>query len=146
MRKPTATTGKTSQAQISWAWVGRNVAPGLTGAARGPHAAHVALDGALADAQAQREQVTADALGAPQAILARHLPDQGHRLRVDLRTLAGGRRAGTPEEPIALTMPAQEDLGLGEQERRRPGTGQAGEEHQPCPFTRCERGPPDLAP
>lgn len=57
-----------------------------------PHTPHVALDGALADPQAELEYLSAAALGVPQAVLSCHLLNQGDRLWGDL-----GPRASAAE-------------------------------------------------
>src|SRR5262245_8021037 len=47
--------------------------PGLAGGARWPHAPPVPPDGALADPDAELEHLAADALGAPEPVLARQI-------------------------------------------------------------------------
>ena len=81
-RKKRSVTGKKSQAQISCAWLCRKVDQVWE---EGPHAllAHILLNGAFGDADAQLEQFAPNALGAPQAIVAGHGFDQGHRLGSD---------------------------------------------------------------
>jgi hypothetical protein len=54
--------------------------PRLAGRARRPDAAEVALDGALADRDAEFEQFASDALGAPEPVLPGHPLDQRDRL------------------------------------------------------------------
>jgi hypothetical protein len=62
--------------------------PGLPGV-RGTRRAHILLDRPFGDPDIQLEKFTADALGAPEPVVAGHLLDQRDRLGGDLRTLAG---------------------------------------------------------
>jgi hypothetical protein len=55
--------------------------PGLPATPRRARLAYVLLDRALADPHAEPEQLSADALGAPEAILAGQLLNQGRDLR-----------------------------------------------------------------
>jgi hypothetical protein len=86
----------------------------------GPHArpSHVLLDRAFRNANAQFEQLPADALGTPQAIVERYRSDQRDGLERDSR-LPRGRLGALPPEPAeCLTMPAEESIGLDNVERR----------------------------
>src|SRR5215470_4016087 len=64
----------------------------------GAEAAYVALDGALGDLDTELEQLAADALGAPRAVLRRHARDERDDLRRQTRfSRRLGLRANSPE-------------------------------------------------
>src|SRR6266700_2826493 len=67
--------------------VAQEGAPGLAGRAGWPTPA-IASNRAVADHDAQLEELTSDALGAPQPVLARHSPDQVLHLGTQMRTAA----------------------------------------------------------
>src|SRR5579875_2418789 len=92
--------------------------PGLARPPWRAHLAHVFLDGPLGDADVQLEQLAADALGAPRPVGARYLLDQRDRLRRDARATSRGDalRATTPEEAEEVAMPAQQGVGLHDDE------------------------------
>src|SRR5262249_36595671 len=73
------------------------------------NAAHVFLDGPLADLDPELEQLAADALGAPQASPRRHVADEVDRLGWQWRRLPRPR-SPPPEQAEASTMPAQNGL------------------------------------
>ena len=105
----------------------------------GPGAADVPLDGPLADADAELEQLAADALGAPARIARRHLADQC-RAR-------GGRpsrwpRAPPPEGAESGPMPAEDSRRLDEQGCLTPSWRDACGESNGESLPRC---PPDAA-
>ncbi len=87
--------------------VGQERPPGLTRRA-GRSAPAVPLDRAVADHDPELEQLTPDALGAPQAVLARHRRDQFMDLRAEMRPSASRAGPPTPEESPALPMPAHD--------------------------------------
>ena len=107
--------------------------------ALGPGTMDVPLDGSLADADAELQQLATDALGAPARVARRHLSDQC-RAR-------GGRpsrrpRAPPPEGAESGPMPAEDSRRLDEQgcltPTRRDARGESNDESLP----RC---PPDAA-
>jgi hypothetical protein len=71
----------------------------------------VLLDGALADDDAQLQQLAADALGAPGGILPRDAGDQLADLRAQARLPSPGARPPPPAEPPASAVPANDRLG-----------------------------------
>jgi hypothetical protein len=99
--------------------VGKEGTPALAGRSGWP-APPVAADGACADDDAELEQLTADALGAPVWVLA---PDGGdQRPDLGLQARPSQRAAGTPapEKAPALAMPAQHGLGPDQEEVASP--------------------------
>src|SRR5262249_12296425 len=90
--------------------------PGLAGRAPWTRRSDVLLDGALADANPQLQQLSLDALGAPEVVLAGHPPDERDRRRRDVRRPTTCRRPPAPEEPEALAVPAQQRLGSDDQD------------------------------
>jgi hypothetical protein len=93
--------------------------PRLRGGSYAP-VSHLFLDGAFGDVHAQFEQLPADALGTPQAIVERYRSDQRDGLERDSR-LPRGRLGALPPEPAeCLTMPAEESIGLHNVERLFP--------------------------
>jgi hypothetical protein len=87
------------------------------------------LDRALAHPQAQLAQLALDALGAPQAVIRRHLLDERRGLRRQLRLGRGRSRLALPEEAEALPMPPQHRLRLYDDQGLRPGAELAGQQH-----------------
>jgi hypothetical protein len=78
------------------------------------------LDGTLGDPYSQLEQFSADALSAPQAIVQRHRLDQSNGFGRDSRLRRGRLRSLPPTPAERLTVPAEEGLGLDNQERLLP--------------------------
>src|SRR5207245_2036088 len=75
-------------------------------------AAHVPLNGSLADADAWLEQLATDALGTPAWVAPRHLADErGTRRRRSSRP----PRATPPERAESCAMPTENGRGLDEQ-------------------------------
>src|SRR5215213_9854995 len=112
---------------------------------RRPRRAHVALDGALADPDAQLQELAADALGAPQAVLCGQLPDQRDGLLGHLRPLRRRGGLGPPQEAKALSVPAQQRVRLHDEECGLPTAGQARQEDEAAAIRGSEHGPRDLA-
>ena len=81
--------------------------PSLSAARRPP--LHVLLDRALADADAELEQLTANALGPPARVARAHLADQGPGVR---GSSPAWSRPPSPEEPKPQSMPTQHRLWL----------------------------------
>src|SRR5947209_8680245 len=85
--------------------VGQERAPGLARRApRSPPA--ITPNRAVADHDAQLEQLASDPLGAPERILAGDGRDQLSHLRAEMRTPAAGAGLPAPEQLPALPMPA----------------------------------------
>jgi hypothetical protein len=59
-----------------WGLVSEECRPALTFGRHAPETAHVALDGALGDGDSELEELAADALGTPEAILEGDAPDE----------------------------------------------------------------------
>jgi hypothetical protein len=96
--------------------------------------AHVLLNCPFGNPDAQLEQLPADAFSAPQTIVAGHGLDQGHRLGTDFGFPESGLRSMPPELAECLTMPAEEGLGLHNQERLCPVTGSPRKQQQEEPI------------
>lgn len=76
-------------------------------------AAHVPLDGSLRDPDAKLEELAPDAFRSPESVLSSDAADELDRISVDSRfTELGGLGTAFPEKPEALSMPAQNGLGL----------------------------------
>jgi len=80
--------------------------PRLSTRARRASRAHVTLDCALADPDAELEEFAADALRSPQPVLDGYPLDQRDGLLGHLWHLRGGCRSRAPHEAIPLAMPA----------------------------------------
>src|SRR5215210_1372519 len=70
----------------------------------------VATDRAVADDDAELEELAADPLGAPERVLARHRGDQLARLLADARPAEAGAGLPAPDELPGLAMPADHRL------------------------------------
>jgi hypothetical protein len=107
--------------------------------ASGPGATHVPLDGSLADADTELEQLAAEALRAPARIACGHLSDE---CRARCRGSTRRPRAPPPERAEACPVPAEDGRRLDEQRgvppRRRHACGESHREALP----RCPPGPP----
>jgi hypothetical protein len=108
--------------------------PPLAGGARWPHTAHVSLDGALADADPQLAQLAADALGAPQPVLARQPLDEIDGLLGDAGPPRPRGRSPAPDEPEAGAVPAQQRRRLDDQEGLAPRPDAARDQDQQRPI------------
>src|SRR5439155_12271087 len=78
----------------------------------GPRATHVPLDGSLADADAELEELAAEALRAPARIAVGHLSDER---RTRGRGSTRRPRASAPERATACLVPAEDCRRLDEQ-------------------------------
>jgi hypothetical protein len=97
----------------------------------GPFQTDVFQDRRPCDLDAEFHDLAADALCAPQAILRGHLLDQGDGFECYLGTPGVGPGLELPEQPGALTMPAQEGVRLEDGERLFPTVDPAAEEGEP---------------
>ncbi len=91
----------------------------------------VALDGALADLDAQFEEFAADAFGAPSHVFHPHLANQGDGFGRDpgLRHLWFG--AAAPDQAEQLAMPAEKSIRLDDEESLFPEGRGPGQEQEP---------------
>ena len=96
--------------------------PRLRGGSYAP-LSHVFLYGAFGDLNAQLEQLPADTLGSPQAIVTRHRFDQRNGLGSNFGSRRGRLGASPPVPAERLTVPAEEGVGLDNQERLFPVLG-----------------------
>ena len=106
--------------------------PGLLGGKRSTGLVHVPLDGALGDRDVQLEQFSADAFGAPGAVLVGHLPDQCHILECEWCSAGPcpSLRAMSPYATEQVAVPAQEGIRLDNQQGLFPGAQLAGQQHE----------------
>lgn len=90
---------------------------------------HTLLDRSLAHAEAEFEQLAADALGSPETILGGHLPDQPYGV---VRHLVARARLGLEplEKPEALAVPSKDCLRLDEGDGAAPTGEQTGREQE----------------
>ena len=88
------------------------------------------MDGTFADLDSEFEEFAADALGAPGDVFGSHLLDQGDGFGCDpgLRCLGFGLAA--PDEAEQLTMPAEEGVGLDDEEGLFPEGRCSGQEQE----------------
>ena len=89
------------------------------------------MDGALADFDSELEEFAADTLGAPSDVFGAHLPDQGDDIGRDpgLRRLGFGLAA--PDQAEQLAMPAEEGVGLNDEQGLLPEGRRPGQEQEP---------------
>ena len=104
--------------------VAQERAPGLARWTPGSAPA-VAPNRPVADQDAELEQLASDALGAPQAILAGHGPDQLLNLGADVGTPASGAGLPAPEQTPALSMPAHRSIGRDDLQMLAPAGAEA---------------------
>jgi hypothetical protein len=90
--------------------------------------AAVAADRACADGDAELEQLTADALGAPVRVLTRHGGDQRPDLRLQARPSQPAAGTPAPEQAPALAVPAQHGLVPDQEEVASPVPVEAADE------------------
>src|SRR5207245_9936313 len=107
--------------------------------AAGPRATHISLDGSLTDADAELEQLAAEALRAPARIAGGHLSD---KRRTRGRGSTRRPRASAPERATACLVPAEDGRRLDEQGGVAPRRRHACcEPHREAP-PRCPPDPP----
>src|SRR6266571_8949266 len=90
--------------------VAKEGAPGLSWCASWSSPT-IASNRAIADRDAQLQQLASDPFGAAEPVVARHARDQVPYLETEMRTSATGAGLPTPEQPPALTLPAHDRLG-----------------------------------
>lgn len=91
----------------------------------------VGLDSVLGDGQTRLEQFPTNAFGSPQLILLCHLLNQSDGFSVRFTATAGVTRFEFPKQPKALTMLAEEGVGLEDEQRIFPVLHATGEEDEP---------------
>src|SRR3712207_6792370 len=89
--------------------VGQERPPGLAGRA-GWLTAAIAADRAIARDDPELQEFAADALGAPERVVARHNADEFARLSTEARPAEAGAGLPPPEELPGLAMPADHRL------------------------------------
>jgi hypothetical protein len=99
--------------------VGEERLPVLRRLLRLPDSAHVALDRALADLDAELEEPASDALRTPR-VLPRNLLDEVDGLLGDPRLWAAGSGLPAPDEIEEVSVPAEPSVGLDEMEGASP--------------------------
>jgi hypothetical protein len=113
-----------------------------------PNAAHVLLDRALADLDAELEQLAADALRAPQTITLGHIAYQVDGVGVDACAIPGLGPV-PPEQAKAGPMPFENRLGLHDNDGPPPCRQQGGADEQSKPIGQSQTwtaaGPPEHA-
>jgi hypothetical protein len=98
--------------------VSQECSPALSAAWRWrPRSSHISLNRSLRYANAELEQLATNALGSPQAVVGRHALDEDSDVRSEARLAHVDRRGfSTPKKPKSLAMPADDRLGLDEQD------------------------------
>jgi hypothetical protein len=87
--------------------------------------------GQASDVNSEFHEFATDALHAPEAVLPGHLLDQGDRFRCDPRAPTPVAGLEPPEQPEILAMPAQERIGLEDEDGFLPTLDPTGEEDEP---------------
>ena len=77
---------------------------------------HVFLDSALADTQAQFQELSTNPFCAPKPILSGHLPDQGDGFLGDLGRTRSGLGLMLPDQAKELPMPPEQGVWLDDEE------------------------------
>src|SRR2546428_13838528 len=88
-----------------------------------------AADRAVADDDAELQELAPDALGAPQGVGPRRRPDQVPRLTAQSRPSAGRARSPAPEQPPALSVPPDHGVGGDQDEVPAPPGHQLARQH-----------------
>ncbi|MFC1642892.1 hypothetical protein ACFL5O_09460, partial [Myxococcota bacterium] len=99
----------------------------------------VPLEGLLGHADAELQEFAVDAFGSPRAIGDRHSTNEVDRVRCDAWfARLRGLRFPLPDEPEALPMPADDRLGLHQQDGVSPVPETACENHEDASFPGAE--------
>lgn len=93
-----------------------------------PDPTKVGMDGVLGDANSEFEEFAANTFRPPAGILGRHLLNQRDQLLGETRTARSGTTLETPVKSESLTVPAEERVGLKDQESLFPRGKPAGEQ------------------
>src|SRR5829696_189176 len=94
----------------------------------------VPADGAVADGDAESEQLAPDALRAPEPVLLREPADEVPHLPRYARPPRGSPRAPPPPQPPALPVPAQHSFRLHQHEMTPPVRAHAAGQHPEHPI------------
>ena len=105
-------------------------APALAALARRPPGPHVLLNRSFADADAELQQLSADALRTPQHVVARHRLDERDELRGEPSGLAPESGPMRPDDLEQVSVRAQERVGRDQVQSRSPSAGQSRQEKQ----------------
>jgi len=108
--------------------------PGLPARPWGLLMAEVRLDRPLAHGHAQLQQLAADPLSTPEGVLGGHALKQGDGLGGERRSARSRARLPPPACSEARAMPAQQRLGLDEQQGPPPGADAARQQYQHRPI------------
>jgi hypothetical protein len=119
--------------------------PRLPARPRGTGDGQIGLDGALGDVEPQRPQLAADPLGTPARVLAGHATNRGDGLRRERRTPRPGARLPSPERAEPRAAPAQQRVGLHDEEGVPPGADPPGQQDQERAVRRRDGRTPDAA-
>ena len=111
--------------------VGQECAPTLSVRLPVRAAPAIAPDGAVADDDAELEQLSPDPLGSPQTVVARHRGDQLADLGSKPEPTSAAARAPGPVEPPALAVPADHSLGTHDRNVLSPSDGPQATEPDP---------------
>ena len=115
--------------------------PRLPGRLAGRDGLHVLLNRSLADADAELEQLAADTFGAPESIGRGHGLNEFDDLRAQRPALTLRPRPASAHEREEIAMPAQERVGIHQQQDVAPPGMQAGQDHQNEPIFAVEARP-----
>ena len=105
-----------------------------SGGAYGPH---IFLDRSFGEFDAKLAQFALNAFGTPQAIVTRHLSNQGDGVCRHPRLPVAGDRFPLPQQGKEVAMPAQDRFRLDQQQRLAPSpdfAGQQGYQQPLMPF------------
>ena len=120
-------------------------APGLPSFARWPCAPDVLLNGSLADANAQLQQLAADPLRAPEHVVFGHGLNECDDLRRETLRLTMGPGLSSPDDLEQIPMPVQQGLGTNHAQGVSPSTVQSGEREKHQAVVAVQSRPPDAA-
>jgi hypothetical protein len=100
------------------------------------------LDRSLRDADAEFQELTANALGSPEPVVVSHSANQRDGRRRNARLSGLMATAGTPlpKESESFTMPAKDGLGPHEQDGGRPRAHEACKQGEEAALVRRKAG------
>jgi len=109
----------------------------------GSCAPHVTLDRPLRDADAEFQELTANALGSPEPVVSGHSAYQsdGRRRNARLSRLMAAAGAPLPKESESFPMPAKDGLRPHEQDGLRPCAHEPREQDDDAALVRAKRRP-----
>src|SRR5580658_8847434 len=92
---------------------------------------HVPLDGPFRDADAELQEFTANALGAPESVLRRHALDEGDEIQSEARLAQAGRAGlATPEQAKSRAVPSKHGLRFDQEQGLAPAGKESREQHE----------------